>query len=99
VIRRPATNWRTWLPLAIGVIGLLAYPVITAVAGHNASTTQINQTRQEIIAYEHFTWCQAMDLLTAEPVPKPSDPSANPSRVRDYQYYQTFLTIHRKLHC
>lgn len=85
--------------MVIGIIGLLSYPAITAVVGHNASTAQIEQTKAEVIAYEHDTWCNAMNLLTAKPVKAPQDPAANPSREKDYQFYITFLTIKEHLHC
>jgi hypothetical protein len=45
------------------------------------------------------TWCAAMVLLTSHPVPKPSDPAANPSREQAYQLYTTFRTLRRQLGC
>lgn len=32
--------------------------------------------------------CQALDVLTARPVPRPADPRANPSREQVYRLYQ-----------
>lgn len=92
-------DWRTWLPFLFLVLGLLAYPIITATLGHNLSTQQIQNAKQEAFQYEHNTWCNAMDLLTAEPVTEPKDPAANPSREKDYQFYVTFETIKRRLKC
>lgn len=31
--------------------------------------------------------CQALEVLTQKPVPKPTDPSANPSREQGYELY------------
>lgn len=35
--------------------------------------------------------CQALELLTATPVPKPADPAANPSRETTYEFYEALL--------
>ena len=35
--------------------------------------------------------CNALELLTATPVPKPSNPAANPSRETTYKFYVALL--------
>lgn len=86
-------------PLATLVIGVMLFAVFVAVYGNQQSNAQTQHTKQEIIEQEHLVWCQAMNLLTSHPVPKPSDPAANPSREKNYQFYITFLTIKERLHC
>lgn len=44
-------------------------------------------------------WCQALQLLTSHKIPKPSNPSANPSRENAYRYYQVFVTLKERLGC
>lgn len=44
-------------------------------------------------------WCDTLRLLTSHPVPKPANPSANPSRVADYQLYQDFLILKHRFGC
>lgn len=43
--------------------------------------------------------CTAFELLTARPVPRPADPSANPSREQNYQFYITLRQIEAAYHC
>ena len=35
--------------------------------------------------------CQALELITSHPVPKPAHPAANPSREAAYQFYLAIL--------
>lgn len=44
-------------------------------------------------------WCAALELLTNHPVPKPSDPKANPSREVAYQGYLDFLLLRHQFGC
>ena len=43
--------------------------------------------------------CAALGLLTAKPVPKPSDPAANPSRETTYEFYEAILFWERADGC
>jgi hypothetical protein len=43
--------------------------------------------------------CQALDLIVAHPIPKPADPTTNPSREANYQFYQAILTWHNQNGC
>jgi hypothetical protein len=44
-------------------------------------------------------WCSTLTLLTSRPVPRPSDPSANPSREQTYVLYSDFVTLRHRLGC
>jgi hypothetical protein len=43
--------------------------------------------------------CTALNLLTLKPVPRPSDPGANPSREISYEFYVALLSWDRADHC
>lgn len=43
--------------------------------------------------------CPALELATKQPVPYPTDPAKNPSRVKTYQYYLAFKEAESKDHC
>jgi hypothetical protein len=44
-------------------------------------------------------WCDTLSLLTSKPVPKPDDPSANPSRMQTYTPYADFVALRRHFGC
>ncbi|MGH3743719.1 MAG: hypothetical protein ACRDTP_02535 [Mycobacteriales bacterium] len=44
-------------------------------------------------------FCQVITATTAAPVPKPSDPAANPSREQGYEWYLRFVQLGRSLGC
>jgi hypothetical protein len=44
-------------------------------------------------------WCDTLTLLTSKPVPKPADPSANPSRMEGYTLYEDFAVLRRRFGC
>lgn len=44
-------------------------------------------------------WCAALNLLTREPIPKPADPKANPSREQNYEFYVTLLILKHNKGC
>lgn len=44
-------------------------------------------------------WCQIVDSLTANPVPKPVNPKADPSRERSWEIYLEFISLRRSLGC
>jgi hypothetical protein len=44
-------------------------------------------------------FCQVITGVTAVPVPRPSDPSANPSREQAYEWYERFAVLGRSLGC
>lgn len=43
--------------------------------------------------------CQALDVLTAHPAPKPASASANPSREQAYRFYQGLVLWAREDGC
>lgn len=44
-------------------------------------------------------WCTVLNTLTRNPVPKPADPAANPSRVEAYTLYQEFVSLRGNFGC
>lgn len=55
-------------------------------------------TAHEISASNH-KFCQVITATTAVPVPRPADPSANPSRETSYEWYVRFVDLGRSLGC
>jgi hypothetical protein len=49
--------------------------------------------------HQHAQWCQAWDVLTTNPVPKPADPAANPSREDAYNQYHEFTVLKQSYGC
>ena len=56
-----------------------------------------------VIGYElnsnNARWCATLELLTAQPVAKPSDPGANPSRESSYKLYLDFVELRHDFRC
>jgi hypothetical protein len=44
-------------------------------------------------------WCDTLALLTSQPVQRPADPAANPSREQAYRYYADFVTLRDRFGC
>lgn len=44
-------------------------------------------------------WCDALTTLTQNPVPKPPDPNADPSRQESYVLYQEFVRLRGEFGC
>lgn len=44
-------------------------------------------------------WCDTLSLLTSQPVPKPANPAANPSRAQAYSIYTDFVTLKNHFGC
>lgn len=44
-------------------------------------------------------FCQVINGFTSVPVARPVNPSANPSRVQAYEWYERFLALGRSLGC
>lgn len=92
-----ALRWRN-----IAMIGMAVGLVISLVAGgwsiyQHVTHPYTNQLKSQISGLKQYTdqqvqhECQALELLTATPVPKPADPAANPSRETTYQFYEALL--------
>lgn len=75
-----------------GAVLLIALSfILVVVLGIGYTTWSIHQSQRQ--------WCDTLSLLTAHPVPKPSDPKANPSRETAYVYYRDFVTLKDRLGC
>lgn len=44
-------------------------------------------------------WCQTLDLLTSNPVPRPVNPKSNPSRENAYTFYINLKSLERDFKC
>jgi hypothetical protein len=51
------------------------------------------------ISHSQQQWCDTIKLLTGTPVPSPSDPAKNPSRVEAYRLYEDFVTLKTRFGC
>jgi hypothetical protein len=63
------------------------------------ATDRAEQTQARTERAAQRALCPAFALITARPVPYPTDPAANPSRVQLWQWYVTFRHIERDYHC
>jgi hypothetical protein len=64
---------------------------------HQAAATRAEFRQQIIVNNQKF--CAVIDGFTSEPVPKPADPAANPSRETNYLWYARFTTLGHGLDC
>ena len=83
--RRGAVLVTVWAVLAVAVIA----------AGVGLAVL----TSQRSVSAGDRRWCAVLDLITSQPVAKPADPKANPSREGQYALYQDFLTLQREFGC
>lgn len=75
------------------------YPFVAlAVLSLLLSAASVLFTVQEISA-NNRQWCDTMNLLTSQPVPRPADPAANPSREQAYTLYTDFATLRQRFGC
>ncbi len=44
-------------------------------------------------------FCQVITGVTSVPVPKPADPAGNPSREKQFELYEQFVSLGRSLGC
>ena len=51
------------------------------------------------IHHSNAQWCDTLNLLTANPDPKPSDPRANPSREGQYLFYANLVNLKSRFGC
>lgn len=51
------------------------------------------------IGHSQSEWCSTLKLLTSHPVPKPTDPSGNPSRMAAYLLYEDFVYLAHQFGC
>lgn len=51
------------------------------------------------VSSSQHKWCDTISLLTAVPVPSPTDPANNPSREESYRLYQDFSSLKGRLGC
>lgn len=84
------------------LIYLFTLAVAIGVANLYWTSHQANTTRAQfhaVIRADDHRWCSTLDLLTSQPVPKPADPKANPSRQQGYQLYMDFQNRRHSLGC
>jgi hypothetical protein len=59
----------------------------------------VRQSVQAAVDQSNQVLCPLIDLVTASPVQRPTDPKANPSRMTSYRFYVAFVYASRKYHC
>jgi hypothetical protein len=73
----------------------VGFMVFLLVAGLAIEYIMITST----IRHSNAQWCDTLALITSRPVPKPTDPAANPSRQESYLLYSDFVTLQNKFGC
>jgi hypothetical protein len=75
--------------------------LVAAVIGAGALLLGANAKNEaaSAVAANNAKWCTVLDLLTQHPVPYPSDPAKNPSRLQAYVLYSDFHQLRRQLGC
>jgi hypothetical protein len=81
------SNFRMAVALMIIVMGLLA----AFLSSYYLSIRALNQN--------NANWCDTLSLLTAQSVPAPSNPAANPSREEAYRLYLDFVVLKHRFNC
>lgn len=72
-------------------IVLAAFMVVLTLAAGGFSIVQTNELEHK--------FCQLIDASIQNPVPKPADPKADPSREHNYEDYVIVATLDRNLGC
>jgi hypothetical protein len=70
---------------------LAALMVVLAAASILFTVHYVRTTERE--------FCQVVTGVTSQPVPKPADAAANPSREQNYEWYERFVRLGRDLGC
>ena len=84
--------------------GLLLVCVVLGAGGgylyheHQSGQQQLAQLEQYVQQYARHS-CQALELITSKSVPKPGNPTANPSREATYEFGQAVLYWEREDGC
>lgn len=73
------------------VVVLFVISVAISVGAYFAATHEVTSNNRQ--------WCDTLSLLTSQPVPRPADPSANPSRMQGYTLYSDFVTLRQRIGC
>lgn len=74
---------------------LVAGMILVIICGLGADYLLVERA----IQHSQQQWCDTITLLTATPVPSPSDPAKNPSRVVEYRLYENFVTLKTRFKC
>ena len=74
------------------LVALLALLIIGGIAINYWMTLSV-------ISHSQSQWCDTLDLLTSHAIPKPVNPSENPSRVGQYELYEDFVALRNKFDC
>lgn len=75
--------------LIAAILAVIAVLGLSSLRGEIRGAVQQNNHR----------WCATLQLLTAKPVPRPGDPSANPSRENTYVFYVNLLQLRSEFGC
>jgi hypothetical protein len=70
---------------------LVLISVVLSMGAYFLAVQAINNTQHK--------FCDIVNAVTADPIPKPSDPISNPSRERSYEFYLKFQVLDSRLGC
>ena len=88
---RQAGNRRRAVVISAGLATVVVLVILAVVADFFIS--------QHEASVEVHQLCGIINLVASKPVPKPSNPSSNPSRVDLYDYYIAFKQVQHKYGC
>ena len=80
------------------VLALFAVAAVLAVLALLGNAALHSEIREAVQQGNH-RWCATLQLLTAQPVPKPDDPAANPSRENAWVFYVNLLQLRNEFGC
>jgi hypothetical protein len=93
-LRRTVAVQKRWIAAlvvtiiaVVCIVGYLFYRNDTE--AHALQAAQQSEQRYVQLQLQHE--CQALELLTATPVPQPTDPATNPSRETTYKFYMALV--------
>lgn len=73
-------------------LAVLAAAFLLAVGASLVTSLQVERQSNK-------QWCDTLGLLTSHPVPRPTDPGANPSREQNWLFYQDLRQLSRSFGC
>lgn len=97
---RPARLAITVVVVLALIAGVAAAAVIVAArAAHKADAAAAQAAAQREVDVSQRRWCDALQLLTATPVPAPAAPATHPAQVTEYRLYRDFVRLRHVFGC
>lgn len=92
------TYWITIIAQGVVILCLVG-AVVYLLVGQAGATQNTQNEITQAVQKDDQRWCSTMDLLTRNPVAKPANPSANPSREASYEAFIDFSTLKKEFGC